>query len=110
MQAEEIKLVDNEQCQQNTHLIQNFLDGNINSTLNLENSPNMMEIATYRSNKTSKIIQQLTLDDTVIPIPTEVHTPITENHRISTSVSNVNSNFQKLDCELNKCVNYGFTL
>ena len=39
----------------------------------------MMEIATYCYNKTSTIIQQLTLDSAVIQIPIEVHTPTTEN-------------------------------
>ena len=55
------------------------------------------------------IIQQFTSDDTLIPIPNDVHTPITENQSTSIFVSNIDDNFQKLElkiCELNKYVNF----
>ena len=56
-----------------------------------------------------KIVQQFTSDDTLIPIPNDIHTPITENHRSSISVSRVDENFQKSKlkiCELDKSMNY----
>ena len=59
------------------------------------------------------IVQQLTLDDTLIPIPNDTHTPITENHRTSISASGIDESFQKLEieiCELNKSMNYELVL
>ena len=56
-----------------------------------------------------KIVQQFMSDDTLIPIPNDIHTPITENHRSSISVSRVDENFQKSKlkiCELDKSMNY----
>ena len=61
----------------------------------------------------SAIVQQFTSDDTLIPIPNDIHTPITENHHNSTSVSSIDESFQKLElkiCELNKSVNYELVL
>ena len=62
----------------------------------------------------SAIVQQFTSDDTLIPIPNDIHTPITENHRTSSiSVSSIDESFQKLElkiCELNKSVDYELAL
>ena len=56
----------------------------------------------------SAIVQQLTWDNTLITVPNDVHTPITENHRTSLSASSTDESFQKLELkvyELNKSVN-----
>ena len=61
----------------------------------------------------STIVQQITPDDTLIPIPNDIHTPITENHRTSISISSIDESFQKLELkvyELNKSVNYELAL
>ena len=61
----------------------------------------------------SAIVQQFISDETLIPIPNDIHTSITENHRTSISVSSTNESFQKLElkiCELNKSVNYELDL
>ena len=61
----------------------------------------------------SAIVQQFISDDTLIPIPNDIHTSVTENHRTSISVSSIDESFQKLElkiCELNKSVNYELAL
>ena len=55
----------------------------------------------------STIVQQFTSDDTLIPIPNDIYTPITENYRTSISISSIDES-QKVElkiCELNKSVN-----
>ena len=107
---EEIVLDDTEQCQQNTHFIRNLLHGIINNALsNLEKSSDKTKITTCHTNEVSAIVQQFTSDDTLIPIPNNIHTPITENHRTSISISSIDESFKKLELkifELNKSVNY----
>ena len=107
---EEIVLDDTEQCQQHTHFIRNLLDGIINNALgNLEKSSDATKITTCHTNEISTIVEQFTLDDTLIPIPNDIHTPITENHLTSISLSSTDESFQKLElkiCELNKSMNY----
>ena len=106
---EEIVLDDTEQCQKHTHFIRNLLDDIINNALgNLEKSSDATKITTCHTNEMSAIVQQFTSDDTLIPIPNDIHTPITENHRNSLTVSSIDESFQKLElkiCELNKSVN-----
>ena len=43
-----------------------------------------------------KIVQQFTSDDILIPIPNDIHTPITENHRNSVPVSSIDEKFSKI--------------
>ena len=65
------------------------------------------------ANEMSTVVQQFTLDDTLIPIPNYTHTPITEHHCISMSISSIDESFQKLEikvCELNKSMNYELAL
>ena len=65
------------------------------------------------ANEMSTVVQQFTLDDTLIPIPNDTHTPITEHHCISMSISSIDERFQKLEikvCELNKSMNYELAL
>ena len=53
----------------------------------------------------STIFQQFTSDDTLIPIPNDMHTPITEIHRASIFAASINESFQKSELkvyELNK--------
>ena len=111
-QVKEIVLDDIEQCQQNTHFVRNFSNDLRNNALgNFEKSPDATEIAT--SHTMSTIVQQFTLDDTLIPLPNDIHTSITENHHTSISISSNDESFQKLElkiCELNKSVNYGSAL
>ena len=65
-QVKEIVLDDIEQCQQNTHFVRNFSNDLRNNALgNFEKSPDATEIAT--SHTMSTIVQQFTLDDTLIP-------------------------------------------
>ena len=45
----------------------------------------------------SAIVQQFTSVDTVIPIPHDIYSPITENYHTSISVSRINESFQKLE-------------
>ena len=107
---EEIVLDDTEQYQQHTHFIRNLLDDIINNALgNLEKSSDSTKITTCHTNEMSTIVQQFISDDTMIPIPNDIHTPITENRRTSISVSSIYESFQKLElklCKLNKSVNY----
>ena len=111
---EEIVLDNSEQCQKHTHLIRNVLDDIINNALdNLGKSSDATEITTCHTNEMSAIVQQFISDDTLIPIPYDIHTPITENHRTSISVSSIDKGFQKLELkiyELNKYVNYELAL
>ena len=61
----------------------------------------------------STIVQQLTPDDALIPIPNDIRTPIMENHRTSISISSIDESFQKLELkvyELNKSVNHELAL
>ena len=114
MQFEEIVLDDTEQCQQNTHFIRNLVDDIINNTRsNLEKSSDESKITTCRINEMSAIVHQFTSNDTLIPVPNDIHTAITENHRASTFISSIDESFQKLElkmCELNKSVNYELAL
>ena len=114
MQVQEIVLDDTEECQQNTDFIRNFLDGIINNALeNLEKLSDATKITTCHTNEMSAIVQQFTSDDTLIPIPNNIHTLIMEDHRTSMAVSSIDESFQKLElkiCELNKSVNYELDL
>ena len=91
------------------HFTRNLLDDIINNARgNLEKSSDETKITTCHTNEMSTIVQQFTLDKALIPIPNDIHTPITENHRTSISVSSIDESFQKLElkiCELNKSVN-----
>ena len=112
---EKTVLDDTEQCQQqNTYFIRNVLAGIINNTLsNLEKSKDTTNIIMCHTNEMSTVVQQFTLDDTLIPIPNDTHTPITEHHCISMSISSIDERFQKLEikvCELNKSMNYELAL
>ena len=113
LQVEKIVLDDTEQCQQHSHFIRNFLDDIINNGLgNLEKSSDATRITTCYTNEISTIVQQFTSDDNLIPIPNDIHTPITENRCTSITVSSTES-FQKLEfkiCDLNKSVNYELVL
>ena len=104
---EGIVLDDTEQCQKHTHFIRKLLDDIINNALdNLKKSSDATKIRTCHTNEISAILQQFISDDTLIPIPNDIHIPITENHRTDES-------FQKLElkiCELNKSVNYELAL
>ena len=106
---EETVLDDIEQCQQNTHFIRNLLDDIINNALvDLEKSLDATKITSCDT-----IVQQFTSGDTLIPIPNDIHTPITENHCTSISISRIDESFQKLErkiCELNKSVNHELAL
>ena len=109
MQVEEIILDDTQQCQQNTHFIRILLDDSINNALgNLDKSSDETKRRTRHTNEMSTIVQQFTSDDTLIPNPNDIHTPITKNHRASIYVSSFDESFQKLELkiyELNKSVN-----
>ena len=113
LQVEKIVLDDTEQCQQHSHFIRNFLDDIINNGRgNLEKSSDATRITTCYTNEISTIVQQFTSDDNLIPIPNDIHTPITENRRTSIYVSSIEI-FQKLElkiCDLNKSVNYELAL
>ena len=113
-QVEEIVLNDTEQCQQNTHFIRSLLDDIINNAPgNLEKPSAGTKITTCHTNEMSTIVQQFTTDDTLIPIPNDIHTTITENHRTSISISSIDESFKKLELkiyELNKFVNYELAL
>ena len=113
-QVEEIVLNDTEQCQQNTHFIRSLLDDIINNALgNLEKPSAGTKITTCHTNEMSTIVQQFTTDDTLIPIPNDIHTTIRENHRTSISISSIDESFKKLELkiyELNKFVNYELAL
>ena len=102
------------QCKQNIHFIRNLLDDIINNALgNLDKFSDETKIATCHTNEMSTIVQQCTSNDTLIPTPNDINTPITKNHRASTSVSNFDESFQKLDLkiyELNKSVSSELTL
>ena len=91
-----------------------MLAGIINNTLsNLEKSTDTTNITMCHTNEMSTVVQQFTLDDTLIPIPNDTHTPITEHHCISMSISSIDERFQKLEikvCELNKSMNYELAL
>ena len=64
-----------------------MLAGIINNTLsNLEKSTDTTNITMCHTNEMSTVVQQFTLDDTLIPIPNDTHTPITEHHCISMSI------------------------
>ena len=113
-QLEEIVLDDTEQWQKHTHFIRNLLDDIINNALdNSQKSSDATKITTCHTNEVSAIAQQCISDDTLIPIPNDIHTPITENHRTSISVSSIDESFKKLElkiCELNKSVNFKLAL
>ena len=101
LQVEETVLGDTEQCQQNTHFIRNLLDDIINNALgNLEKSSDATKITTCHTNEMSAIVQQFTSDDTLIQISNNIHTPITENHCTSISVSSIDESFQKLELKI----------
>ena len=102
------RIDDTELCQQNTQFIRSLLDDIINNVLgNLEKLSDETKITTYHTNEMSTIVQQFTSDDTLIPIPNDIYTPITENYRTSISISSIDES-QKVElkiCELNKSVN-----
>ena len=114
LQVEEIVLDDIEQCQQHTHFIRNLSEHIINNALgNLEKSSDATKITMCHTNEMSAIVQQLTSDDTLVPIPNDIHTSITENHRTSLSVFSTDDSFQKLELktyELNRSVNHELAL
>ena len=67
----------------------------------------MTKITARHTNDKSTIAQQFTSDDTLIPIPNDIHTPTTKNYCDSISTSNFDESFQKLELkiyELNKSV------
>ena len=106
---EEIVSDDTQQYQQSTHFIRNLLDDIINNALgNLDKLSDETKITTCHTNEMSTIVQQFTSDDTMIPIPNDIHTPITKNHRASISASSFEESFQKLELKIyewNKSVN-----
>ena len=110
LQVEETILDDIQQCQQNTHLIGILLDDILNNVLgNLDET----KITTRHTNEMSTIVQQFTSDDTLIPIPNDINTPITKNYCASISTSSFDESLQKLDLkiyELNKSVNFELPL
>ena len=112
-QLEKIVLDDTEQCQKHTHFIRNLLDDIINNALdNSEKSSDATKIMCH-TNEMSAIAQQFISDDTLIPIPNDIHAPIMENHRTSISVSSIDESFKKLElkiCELNKSMNFELAL
>ena len=114
LQVEEAILDDIPQCQQNTHLIGILLDDILKNVLgNLDKSSDETKIATRHTNEMSTIVQQFTSDDTLIPIPNDINTPITKNYRASISASSFDESLQKLDLkiyELNKSVNFELPL
>ena len=100
-QVEEIILDDTQQCQLNTHFIRILLDDVINNALgNLDKSSDETKITTHHTNEMSAIAQQFTSDDTLIPIPNDIHTPTTENYRASISASSSDECFQKLELKI----------
>ena len=108
-QVEEIILDDTQQCQQNTHFIRILLDDIINNALgNLDKSLDENKKTARHTNEMSTIVQQLTSDDTLIPIPNDIRTPTTKYYRAFISASSFDDGFQKLELkiyELNKPVN-----
>ena len=108
-QVEEIILDDTQQCQQNTLFISILLDDIINNALrNLDKSSDEAKITTRHTNEISKFVQQYTSDDTLIPIPNEIHTPTTKYYRVSISASSFHKSFQELQLKiyrLNKSAN-----
>ena len=98
-QVQEIALDDTQQCQQNTHFIRNLLDDIIiikNALGNSDKSSDDTKITICHTNETSTIVQQFTSDNPLIPIPNDIHTPITKNHRASISASSFDESFRKL--------------
>ena len=94
--------------------IRNLLDEIINNALgNLEKSSDATKVTACRKIEMSTTAQQFTSNNAVIPIPNDIHIPITEKHRTSLSVSSIDCIFKKLElkiCELNKSVNYELAL
>ena len=86
-----------------------MLDDIINNALvNLDKSSDETKITTRHANEMLTFVQQSTSDDTLIPIPNDIHTAITKNCRTSISASSFDEGFQKLELktyELNKSVN-----
>ena len=73
---EKIILDDTQQCQQNTQFIRILLDDVINNALgNLDKSSDETKITARHTNEMSTIVQQLTSDDTLIPIPNDIPPP-----------------------------------
>ena len=107
--VEEIILENTQQCEQNTHFIRILLDDIINNALvNLDKSSDETKITTRHANEMLTFVQQSTSDDTLIPIPNDIHTAITKNCRTSISASSFDEGFQELELktyELNKSVN-----
>ena len=106
---EEIILDDTHQCQQNTHFIRILLDDTINNALgNLDKSSDETKITAGHTNEMSTIAQQFLSEDTLIPIPNDIHTTTRKNYRASVSTSSFDESFQKLELKiykLNKSVN-----
>ena len=86
-----------------------MLDDIINNALvNLDKSSDETKITTRHANEMLTFVQQSTSDDTLIPIPNDIHTAITKNCRTSISASSFDEGFQELELktyELNKSVN-----
>ena len=74
----------------------------------MDKSSDETKITTHHTNEMSAIAQQFTSDDTLIPIPNDIHTPTTQNYHASISASSFDESFQKLQLkiyELNRSVN-----
>ena len=75
---EEIVVDDTQQCQRDTHFIRNLLDDIIsNAQCKIDKLSDETKITTCHTNEMSTIVQQFTSDDTLIPIPDDIHTPVT---------------------------------
>ena len=68
----------------------------MNNALGNSEKPSDETKITCHTNEMSTTVQQFTLDGTVITIPNDIHTPITENHHTSISISSTDESFQKL--------------
>ena len=62
---------------------------------NLEKSSDETKITTRHTKEMSTIVQQFTSDNTLIPIPNDIHAPITENHHASISASSIDESFDE---------------
>ena len=71
----------------------------MNNALGNSEKPSDETKITCHTNEMSTTVQQFTLDDTVITIPNDIHTPITENHRTSISISSIDEEFSKISAQ-----------
>ena len=73
----------------------------INNALSkIDKSSDEIKITTCHTNEMPTIVRQFTSDDTLVPIPNDIHTPITKNHRASISASSFDESFQKLELKI----------